>query len=58
LLIGTIAMFHSRTMLAAVVASAATATPVASGAADDALDHFAAVREGDLAQVFQQDIDE
>jgi hypothetical protein len=36
LLIGTIAMFHTRTMLAAVVAFAATATPVASRAADDA----------------------
>jgi dienelactone hydrolase len=36
LLIGTIAMFHSRTMLAAVVAFAATAAPVASRAADDA----------------------
>jgi dienelactone hydrolase len=36
LLIGTIAMFHSRTMLVAVVAFAATATPVAARAADDA----------------------
>jgi dienelactone hydrolase len=36
LLIGTIAMLHSRTMLVAVVAFAATATPVASRAADDA----------------------
>jgi dienelactone hydrolase len=36
LLIGTIAMFHSRLMLVAAVAFATTATPVASKAAEDA----------------------